>query len=307
MAYYSSKSPLNSVDWAVSDASTVEVACNQFNKSRALVIRGLKQDLNAFEQFSKAICQSFHRNAIRSSLADHSGDGYSTEVFKENFILLGHSESTYKPFPAPPQVCIFKCTVAPIERGGETTCIDGRAMLGAMDRGLANRLEQQGVVYEVLWEPTRWRCEFGVETVPDLCKVLNASGQVKYTVSSEGALHAFFKTPAIRQFKDGSRAFSNGILAHLDRMPHPRYANLPVYTNSSNRMYFGDETPFSDEDIINMIDAHDEVAMRHRWCADDILILDNQRYMHGREMTVAPCRRELLSRFGMLRPELLSS
>ena len=301
------KKQLDKVDWIDSDASTADVACNIFNQSRALVIRGFKQDLKAFEQFTNTICQSFHRIAIRASLADHSGDGYSTEVFKENYILLGHSESTYRPFPAPPQVCIFKCIVAPAERGGETTCIDGRAMFEAMDRSLANRLEQQGVVYEVLWEPPRWRCEFGVESVPDLCKVLSASAQVKYTISSEGALHAFFKIPAIRQFKDGSRAFINGILAHLDRMPHPRYANLPVYTNPLNRVYFGDGTPLSDEDIINMIDAHDEVAMRHRWCADDILILDNHRYMHGREMTAAPCKRELLSRFGMLRPELLSS
>ena len=62
-------------------------------------------------------------------------------------------------------------------------------------------------------------------------------------------------------------------------------------------MYLQGE-PLSDELDCALIDAHDAVQQRHRWRAGDLLVIDNTRVMHGREMTAEPCERVIISRFG---------
>jgi hypothetical protein len=268
-----------------------------FLRQRLVLLRGRTLDLDAFEALTRHICGGFHVVGTRQALRQPAGDGFTTDVLPSNFILFGHAEGTYRPYPPPPEICFFMCVVPPAAPGGETTLIDGAQMLEAIPRDLRARLEAVGIIYECIWEPIRWQAEFGMDTEPALCALLERLPNVNFTLR-DGNLRISYSAPAITRLPDGSPVLANGILAHLPRINHPRYRGLPVYSNAKNRVYFGDGELIPDQVTNTLIDAHDQVRYRHRWLAGDILIIDNTRYMHGREMTTIPCKRVLLSRFG---------
>jgi alpha-ketoglutarate-dependent taurine dioxygenase len=270
------------------------------------LVRGCVFDLQTFEMLSKYLCDFFHHVGTRQRSREEGGDGYTTEVFRQNFMLLGHSEGTYRPYPPPPDVCLFMCVTAPEAAGGETTVIDGIAMLEMIPEALRNRLIKQGIVYESWWEADRWQAEFGVHSEHELRELLGRLAHIRFSLD-QGNLHLLYRASAIVDCSNGELAFANGVLAHLPHIEHPRYENLPVYTNESNRVYFGDGEELDAASINALIDAHDNVIYRHQWQRNDVLILDNTRYMHGREMCSKPCDRVLISRFGTLRREFGAS
>lgn len=266
-----------------------------------VLLRGNNIALAGFEALTARFCDRFHHSGARYATCKSEGDGFTTAVSSRNFILLGHAEGHYRPAAFWPDACFFMCQVPPTEAGGETTLIDAVELMNRLPDALSRRLEEQGVIYEFSWEPARWQAEFGVADEAELHAFLANYPGARYTLSSDGILHMFYPAPAIARTRDGATAFANGILAHLPEVDHPRYAGLPVHAKSSNRVYFGNGELMRSEVINILIDAHDQAIYRHRWQIDDVLIVDNHRYMHGREMTAKPCERVLVSRFGRLR------
>lgn len=270
-----------------------------FEQHGAVLLRGESLDLDAFESLTREFSSRFHAVGTRQALTQAAGDGHTTEVFRNNFILLGHSEGMYRPYPPPPDACFFMCVTPPASRGGETTLIHGASMLASIPGKLRGRLEDEGIIYECQWEAARWRVEFGVETVAALKTLLDAMDCVRYELSQD-VLHLRYRAPAITIGRDGRPAFANGILAHLPAIPGNRYVGLPVYAKASNRVCFGNGAALSQADVTDLIDAHDQNLHPHRWQRGDILIIDNSRFMHGRTMTESDCERVLLSRFCLL-------
>lgn len=283
-----------------SDGTQTAAIRSAFEQYGVVLLRGFECDLDGFESMTRQFCKDFHEVGTRQVLRQAAGDGFTTEVFHNNFILLGHSEGAYRPYPPPPEVCFFMCVTPPVEPGGETTLVDGVEMLEVMPDDLRCRLEDTGVTYESQWEAERWKNEFGAHTEKELRALLGRFNNVRFSLT-DGMLHLYYSAPAITCTRSGNTAFINGILAHLPQIAHPRYKDLPVYVKPTNRVYFGDGELLPDEVVNALIDAHDRVSYRHRWMANDVLIVDNTRYMHGREMTVQPCERVLVSRFGHLR------
>lgn len=265
----------------------------------AVLLRGCRWDLAGFEALTQRLCDRFHAVGTRVQLRQ-PGDGYTSEVFRDNFTLLAHSEGTYRPWPPPPEVCFFGCITPPSADGGETLVVDGVAFAHALSDGLRARFLEAGVCYESHWGSERWQAEFGVADAPALHALLRDFPGVRYSVGGE-TLHLLYTTDALVPMPSGERAFANGVLAHLPRIAHPRYRAARAYANASNRVYFGDGEELDDAVVEQLIDVHDRLAHPHRWASGDLLLLDNRRFMHGRRMTSAPCDRLLVSRFGRLR------
>lgn len=275
---------------------------SSLNRCGVVLLRGGNFDLAGFEALTARFCDQFHHVGARYAMRRGQGDGFTTGVPLKNFILFGHSEGHYRPAFFLPDICFFMCIVPPSVAGGETTLVDGVELLRMLPAELCRRLEDVGVIYEFSWEPTRWQAEFGVTNKEELHTFLAGFSNARYTLSGD-ILHMFYSAPAIARTRDGSSAFANGILAHLPEVNHPRYAGLPVHAKSSNRVYFGDGELMNNEIVNILIDAHDRLIYRHRWQFNDVLIVDNTRYMHGREMTAEPCERVLISRFGRFKED----
>lgn len=281
------------------DAVDVGRLRERIDAAGAVLLRGCRWDLAGFEALTRRLCDRFHAVGTRVQLRQ-PGDGYTSEVFRDNFTLLGHSEGTYRPWPPPPEVCFFGCITPPSADGGETLVIDGVAFARAMSDVLRARFLETGVRYESHWGRERWQAEFGVADTPALHALLRGFPGVCYSVEGE-TLHLLYTTDALVPTPSGDRAFANGVLAHLPRIAHPGYRAARAYANPSNRVYFGDGEELDDAVVGHLIDVHDRLAHAHRWQAGDVLLLDNRRFMHGRRMTSAPCARVLISRFGQVR------
>lgn len=264
----------------------------------AVVVRGTPFDLNGFERFTLQFCQRFHIPATRAAKRQQGGDNYSTEVYRDNYTLFAHAEGTYKPYPAPPEICFFLCVTPPSAPGGETTLFDGVEFYKRMPRDLRERFEKSGVTYEMRWDRQRWQDEFEIADVNTLEALLKTLPSVRYAFEGE-ELHLFYTTNAITRSRKGLPVFANAMLAHLPRITHPRYEGKGAYCKASNRVYFGTDGEAIGDDIINaLIDVQDEIVYPHRWEKGDIVILDNTRWMHGRTLTEYDCERVLVSRFG---------
>jgi alpha-ketoglutarate-dependent taurine dioxygenase len=267
--------------------------------SGVVLLRGFDFDMDEFEAFTRRFCDRFHEVGTRVKLR-RPGDGYSSEVFRDNFTLLAHSEGRYRPWPPPPELCFFGCLVPPSAPGGETTLVDGAQFAERMPGELRARFESEGVSYEAHWDAERWQVEFQVADARELERLLRSFASVRYRIAGD-ELHIRYRTEALQPARSGALAFANGLLAHLPRITHPRYRDARVYVKPSNRVYFGDGEELGDDAVNQLIDVHDSLVHAHRWRTHDLLLVDNTRFMHGRRMTSVPCERVLVSRFGHFR------
>jgi alpha-ketoglutarate-dependent taurine dioxygenase len=271
-----------------------------FDETGVLLLRGFSLDLKTFEAFTRNYCEKFYTVSYRHLRGQLSGDNYSNEVFQGNFMLFGHTEGTFKPYPAPPEICFFMCLTPPVEAGGETTLVDGIRFLAQLPLTIQSRFREAGVTYEMHWEPERWQQEFSIKNPDELNTLLTRLPNVKYTIH-KGALHLYYKTNAVTKDRNGNEVFATAILGHLPRITHPAYLDKKVHAKPANRVYFGDGEELPDHIINELIDIHDELVYPHRWQAGDVLMIDNTRFMHGRTMTERICERIIVSRFGWLR------
>ena len=85
----------------------------------------------------------------------------------------------------------------------------------------------------------------------------------------------------------GVPAVSNGLLAHLPHVSHPRWQGSNAYSKGTNRVFFGDREEIAEDVIHRLIDIQDEIALNHAWMDNDLLVLDNTRVMHGRRKAEA--------------------
>lgn len=274
----------------------------QLQHSGALLLRGFASTLEEFQQFSALLVEQFHRVGTRRAVDDEASDGHTSEVPVRNFNLFVHSEGHYRPVPPPPDLCFFNCVIPPAGGGGETLLADGVRFLELLPGPLRRRFEEQGVIYEALWDTPRWQTEFRVESLAELDELMARNPQCSYQPQGE-EIRVRCRMAAIQTTLGGLRAFANGLLAHLPAITHPRWKNRNAYARPSNRVYFGDGEEISGDVLNPLIDIQDELVVAHAWRQNDLLVLDNSRYMHGRRMTESDCERKIRSRFGQLRKE----
>ena len=261
----------------------------------AVLLRGYDLTLEEFEALTRWFSQDFHTSATRAHGRQMQGDSYSTEVVRHT-VLFGHTESTYRPYPAAPELCFFLCDTPPAPGGGATTVIDGRMFLARLPAALREKLAG-GITYEMLWERERWQNEFHFDTEAELTAMLDDRLDVRYTLAADGTLHLFYTAPAITRDRGGQEVFATAMLAHLPEITHERYLGKPVHAEASNRVYFASGEPVVGETLHTLIDIHDGLLHPHGWQPGDILVLDNTRVLHGRQLSAPGCTRRLFSRF----------
>jgi alpha-ketoglutarate-dependent taurine dioxygenase len=265
----------------------------------ALLLRGFDTELAGFERFSRRLCGRFHVVGKRRPLREGGSDGFTSETPTRNYRLLSHAEGSYRPWPPPPQVCFFNCVRPPGSPGGETTLVDGVEFLSRMTPDLRRPFEHLGLQFEALWDANRWRTEFQVASESELARRCRHRKDIEWTRDGDD-LRVRCRVPAVRNSLAGEPAFANGLLAHLPSIEHPALQDQKVFSKPNNVVRYGDGQAIPAAVITNLIDLELDIARAHRWQTNDLLILDNQRVMHGRQMTEGDCDRVIRSRFGFL-------
>jgi hypothetical protein len=265
----------------------------------------LKNENNSFSDFNllaNTLCHNFYRAGARLDAGLKTNDIFVTRTPSENFTLLVHSEGFYKPSFSTPDTCFFYCdTPLPENVGGRTILVDGFKFYELLPDDIRLNFENKGLIYESLWESSRWKLEFDVNSKSELINFLaQFAEKVVYEISDNDVLKLRYFGNAIVKKINGF-AFANSMLAHLSKIDHPDYLVKKVYTKATNHVYFGDGSTIPNEIVNLLINLQDLICIKHQWAKGDILIIDNHRFMHGKEIAESSHDRIIYTKFGQIK------
>ena len=258
-----------------------------YKKHGAIILRDFGVDLEGFKAFTSQYCAG--------SVFNESPD--RVVIDKESNIQSVNSDTTAFPLhpelsrePWKPDICFFWC-INPPTLGGETTICDGVEIVSNLLKETVDLLKQRRLLYrrvvtqEVLeyWLGTSAPSDSQLATPPERCPF-------QFKRMPSGHVIRYFTRPALHKpmFTD-ELAFGNFILFARYLLNKP---GLPVFEN-------GDI--ISDDLVHEIKTVSDRLTAPLDWRAGDIAILDNSRFMHGRNEIIDTQEREIATFFGFLK------
>ena len=251
----------------------------------ALLFRGFETNLAEFNYFVSRFCSSsvFNESPNRRVLKDGT---QILSVDEGADALELHPELAREPWQ--PDVCFFFC-IDPPQAGGETLICDGVELAAAMPDEVRNVLLGRRLVYTQetgleqlqFWLGTAWPSEAQLSAPPSNCpySFSHLDGKV---------LHSFSRPALHRPMFENRQAFNNFLL--FSRFHHQR-RDFPVLDDGSC---------VSDTSLEVIRAKAARLSASINWWRGDLLMLDNTRFMHGRNAIVNPAQRVIASYFGYL-------
>jgi alpha-ketoglutarate-dependent taurine dioxygenase len=247
----------------------------QFKVHGALLFRSFAVGLAGFQTLVHS-CSSYcisYPAEHRKRVSPHST---VQTVAAGNEALPLHSELSHTPFR--PDVCWFYCVKAPM-RGSETTLCDGARLATLLPSHASEVLKGRLLRYRRAVSPMYWRALMGVSTVSQVREFIRVDPRGEFFQIRGNQVLQDFVAPSlhIAKFID-ARIFANNIL-HNSR----EGATLTYPT-------FEDGTTIPNSLISEIGEVARECTIDLRWRDQDLLMLDNTRFMHGRRAIVDPER-----------------
>lgn len=249
----------------------------------AILFRGFELDLASLNSFTSKFCSGFLSN-------DSGGREFVSRDYRTQTVNLGreafplHSELSIA--PTKPDIAWFMCVNAP-HGGGETLICDGIPVVPALQPEVRASLDRRSLLY-TKWIPApdleQW---FGTPEPNDEL-LAEASRRGPWLFAREGnAYRRSHIAPALHKPMFSDRlAFGNFLLfARFGQ----NIRNFPTFDD-------GSEVP--DAVCLDVKRVTDALTVAHQWQRNDLLMLDNTRFMHGRNAIENPAQRIIWSQFG---------
>ena len=251
----------------------------------AILFRGFPLDVEHFAGFTSTFCShSIVNTADKRDLVDAKNRIQTVNRGEAPFPL--HPELS--PEPWRPDVCFFGCLTPP-ETAGETTFCDGVQIARKLAPDTAKTLANKRLRYTLT--ATAEDCRFWLGTAqPSDDQLEQAPATCPYRFSRIGAnIMRSYTTPVLHKpmFTD-KLAFANFLL-------FARYMR-----NDRAFPVFDDGRAVPDHLVADIKNTSDKLTYVHRWQANDLIMLDNTRFMHGRNLVIDASRRLILTYFGYL-------
>lgn len=262
-----------------------ELVC-AYKEYGAILLRGFKVDLDAFRGLTQLLCSSavFNESPGREVI-DAERNIQTVNLGDQAFPL--HPELSREPWK--PDICFFWCMQAP-SRGGLTTVCDGVEIVKRLPPETRDALASRKLLHRQLATPAECAYWLGSPEPSDaLLAALPAS--CPYTFErSNGKLFRSFVRPVFHKpmFTDAP-AFGNFLLfaRYLQRL-----RVFPTFEN-------GEIVP---DELLNQVKAvSDQLETPLPWQSGDVVILDNTRFMHGRQAITDVAERRIATYFGYVR------
>jgi len=280
-----------------------------------LLLRGFA--LQGAEHFKLALSALFpeqHLQTYSGGLGHkkHYQHGiYSSTEVPSRIHISPHHEMAY--LPKQPKYIAFLCNT-PAQRGGRTSIVCGHQLYSSMDRQVRDKFERLGICYTRTYPSTQFGSRLGFRhpILVSWKQVFSAQtpDEVEQRCTQLGLKTEWFKHDTLQ-----TRVVLPAVRIHPEHQQKIWYnqAHTFVVTRKylGSWLFFGyrllynfkslrqGEASFGNGEPIPAfaIDAIHSALKKHpflvSWEAGDLLILDNQRMMHGREAYRG--RRELLT------------
>lgn len=256
-----------------------------YKKYGALLLRGFSVGMDGFRALTERYCASsvFNESPDRGVLDDERN--IQTVNFGVDAFPL-HPELSREPWK--PDICFFWC-INPPSQAGQTTICDGVEIVRAMPPEIFEALKRRRLVYTQRMAPEVCAYWLGSAT-PDDAALQNPRPGCPYTFTRvNGGVVRSFSRPALHKpmFSD-DLAFGNFILFARYYLGLP---NFPTFDGGER---------ISDDLVTVIKDISTPLTVGVDWRAEDIIILDNTRFMHGRNAITNMEERTIASYFGYL-------
>ncbi|MEI9851160.1 MAG: TauD/TfdA family dioxygenase [Sphingomonas sp.] len=251
----------------------------------ALLLRGFAFGVDDFRRFAEQFCAASVYNDTRNRLvldAEHNIQSVDRGV--DPFPL--HPELSREPWK--PDVCFFGCLDAP-SAGGETTICDGIELVRRLPAEVRDGLSGRRLLHVMGATPARLMYWLGTETPGDAQLAAPPAGCPFEFRRIGAAIAVTFSRPALHR-----PMFAEG----------PAFGNFLLFARARDNRFFpvlDDEKPVPDAWVDAIRAAGEAIAVPIAWRRDDLLMLDNTRFMHGRRAILDPGERRIASYFGYLR------
>lgn len=257
-----------------------------YKRHGALLFRGFDFDLDIFASITASFCSSaaFNRSENREILAEENRIQTVNLGVKE-FPL--HPELSREPWK--PDVCFF-ASLKDRAEGGETAICDGVEIVRRMPPDVHEALESRRLLYQQPMRKDEMRLWLNTdEPADDLLKNPPAHCPFSFHISEKRQIIRSFSRPALHMpmFTD-ELAFGNFLFFAWFGLG---IRNFPTFEDGSS-------VPVSLLDRIRNIS--DKITCPVAWQKNDLLMIDNTRFMHGRRRIIHPESRLIATYFGYL-------
>ncbi len=287
-----------------SDISSASIIASIKDKGWAQVA-GQEDRLDMLREISAKLCRAFVPCIGRESYFKTFPEGELHHAPVGRKAVLGHSEGTYNPVVTPPDLCFFlSIQTIPDDAGGQLTLADGERMLDVLPTPLVDRLRDEGVIYTMQWEPSRWRDELRTNSKQEVNDLMACRADVDHDWDGDHLILKWHTFALRRAWSSGREAFANGILAHLPAIPSGIDDADNIYCRVTNGLAWGNGESLDHSEITAMIQAHADILETRLMRQGDMIIIDNTRILHGRSKAAQDVGRELVCRFGLRASQL---
>lgn len=262
----------------------------------ALLVRGLRfHGTKQFGQFLEAIfgndlAEYTYRSTPRTKLG---GNVYTATEYHPGETIPQHNESAYANV-WPMQIGFF-CMVPPgPSLGGATPLADSREVLARLPAELVGKFESKRLQYVRNYGNVDlpWSEVFQTEDRQEV-EAFCAAHDIAFEWIGDNGLRTRQVTPAteIHPVTGEKIWFNQAHLFHVSGLASDVSRDmLSVYREEElpRNVYFGDGSPIdvADLDIIRAV--YDDVKFHFDWQKDDVVLLDNMLYTHGRQPFSGP-------------------
>ena len=256
-----------------------------YREHGALLLRGFAVDLDAFGTFAQNYCPvPIHNESGKRLVLDGASGVQSVNLGVRSFPL--HPELSREPWR--PDSAFF-CCVKPPSSGGQTTVCDGVEIVRQLPRELRREMATRRIRYAVPATAADLHFWLG-KSQPDEILLQNPPAECPFTFERhEGRLMRCFTRPLLHRTRfQHDLAWGNFIL-------------FARYLRGVKTYPLLDDWTVVPDDWVETVKAiSDRLTVEIGWREQDLLMVDNSRFMHGRTEVVPGDGRMIATYFGYL-------
>ena len=259
--------------------------------SGALLIRGLRfhgtKQFGQFleELFGDSLAEYTYRSTPRTKLG---GNVYTATEYHPAETIPQHNESSYANVWA--MHIGFFCMIPPgAGMGGATPLADSREVLARIPADIVEKFETKKLQYVRNYGEVDlpWSEVFQTDDRQQVEAFCQSNG-IDFEWTANNGLRTKQVTPATEVHPvTGEKVwFNQAHLFHISGLPEQTARDmLSLYKMEDlpRNVYFGDGSPIDVEDLNRIRAVYDEVKFHFDWQKDDVILLDNMLYTHGRQ------------------------
>jgi alpha-ketoglutarate-dependent taurine dioxygenase len=251
-----------------------------FKSCGLILFRGFAVHQQQFKKFAEQFSSKFVRDDVK--IRTDSSDGAIHLVDEGMGYIAPHAEGATTPLR--PDAVWFCCDV-PAADGGETLFWDGVQVWSELSEESKQLFltKKNKFIHNI--PVANWKHFLGENaTLADVEKALNNFEGVKYTINDDQSVTLAYVCSAVVKTKYGNEdSFANGI----------------VNEQRTRKVIFEDDSPIPDAAIDEIKEVMDRLTVAISWQSGDLVMIDNSRFLHGRQ-AFTDSRRKILFANSML-------